>query len=422
MNVLVVGGGLSGIAAALRLREAGADARIVEPGSLGGKARTEALTPDWRVEHGPHSFTGRADAVRVLAHSLGIGDRVESADGNARARYLLRAGRLRRAGPGLLMSWPILKGIFRRVEDPPDVSVYEWFASRLGVPFADGPLGAMTAGIWATSPDRIDMETGFAGIHRVVRQHGTIVGALVRRDRGPMGTFTIRGGLGALGDAARVMLGQSGVAAVAAEGLSADGTGWTMTTAQGPLHADALVLAGDARSSAQLLRTLAPDAAQTLDAVEYSPLAVAHWTAADARYPRGFGFLAEPASRVHSLGTLFVGDVLRDRAPVGFRSFATMFADSAITEDHARTAIEAEHRLLTGHAVALERLHIIRHARAVSVPRPGHAKRMAALRAALPAGVTLAGAYLGAGAMDDAVRSGLAAAATLLNQRRRHAA
>ncbi len=280
----------------------------------------------------------------------------------------------------------------------------------------------MTAGIWATSPDRVDMAAGFPAIREGVRTHGSIAAAFLRRERGVVGTFSLQGGLGSIGDAARIALGQTGVANVAADGLAADAAGWTVTTVQGSLHADAVVLAGDAAASAALLTTVSLGAAAALSAMEYSPLAVAHWIAADAQYPRGFGFLAEPASRMHSLGTLFTSDILPDRAPAGLRSFTTMFSDPDVADEAVRTALLAEHRALTGRDVAIAGLHVVRHPRAVAVPRPGHAARVAALQANLPPGIALAGAYLGAGAMEDAVRSGLAAAVAILAERRRHAA
>ena len=387
---------------------------MVEPGPLGGKARTLTLSPGWRVETGPHSFTGRAVALRGLALSLGLADRIAPCGVLARSRYLLRGERLRKAGPGLLASWPVLSGLFKRVDDPEDVTVHRWFASRLGAAFADGPLGAMCAGIWATSPDRVDMATGFPLIYAAVRTWGTLASALFHQDRGATGTYSLQGGLGALGEAARSRLGQSGVAEALAEGLAAESGGWTVATARGHMHADAVILAGDAPKSAALLAPIAPEAAACLGQVAYAPLTVAHWIAANAGYPRGFGFLAEPASRIHSLGTLFVSDVLPERAPAGMRSFATMFADATMTDAAVQAALQAEHRTLTGHDLQIEGLHILRHPRAVAAPLPGHMARVAALHRALPPGIALAGSYLGAGAMEDAVRSGREAAARVL--------
>lgn len=414
MTVLVVGGGLAGIAATIKLRERGVDARLVEPGPLGGRARTETIAPGWRVELGPHSFTGRAEAFRSLTHALGLDDQIEATRPVARARFVLRGGKLRKAGPGLLASWPVLSGLFRRVQDPQDVSVRDWFAARMGDEFADGLLAAMCAGIWATSPDRVDMAVGFPLIHAAVAKHGTIASAAWNRERGGVtGMFSLRGGLGAIGDAARIQLGQNGVIEATADALVAEDGGWTIATAKGPVHADAVVLAAEAPATAALLDALAPNAAATLRSVEYSPLTVAHWMARDARYPLGFGFLTEPASRIRSLGTIFVGDILEDRVPSGARSFATMLPDATLTDEAVLAALQLEHRTLTGHDVTIDGLHIVRHPHAVAVPRPGQARRLEGLQADLPAGIVLAGSYLGAGAMDDAVRSGQAAAATL---------
>lgn len=413
MRVVVVGGGLAGLTAAIAANDVGHAVTLVDEAELGGKAQTIEAAPGWRVERGPHSFTGRADALRGLVDRLGLGARVEPTAPAARSRFLVRGGALVRAGPGLLASWAVISGMFKRVEDADDASVWDWFAARLGPAFADGPLGAMCAGIWATDPRRVEMAAGFPTIHALVRQQGSIAGAALARERSATGTFTVHGGLGAIAGAARAALGPSRVHGGRVSGVRRAGASWIVTVDAVEIPADHVIVACDAGRAGDLLAGVAPAACAALAEVEYAPLLVAHWLAKDARYPAGFGFLAEPASRIGSLGTLFVSDALPGRAPAGSRSFASMFADPRATDDEARATVEAEHEALTGARVTLDGLHVIRHPRAVALPAPGHAARVARVRAGLPAGLHVAGSYLGGGAMDDAVRSGTVAAGEL---------
>jgi protoporphyrinogen oxidase len=45
----------------------------------------------------------------------------------------------------------------------------------------------------------------------------------------------------------------------------------------------------------------------------------------------------------------------------------------------------------------------------VAIPEPGHKKRLLQLKAMLPSEIRLAGAYMGSGAMPDAIAAGMAA-------------
>ena len=63
-----------------------------------GRRRTLEPMPGWRVEWGPHSFTSRAYALLDLAEVLGIGGRAVRLGAAAKARFLVRGGRLRHAG------------------------------------------------------------------------------------------------------------------------------------------------------------------------------------------------------------------------------------------------------------------------------------------------------------------------------------
>lgn len=381
-TALVLGGGLAGIAAALRLREEGVDVRVVEPGRLGGLAQTLEPRPGWHVENKPHTFTGRADAVHALCTQLGLSPQVRPPG----ARYLVRNDRLRR--PWTVLSWRVLRGLFRRVEDAPETSVRDWFAARMGTEFAEGPVAAMCTGIWGVDGARIEMASGFPRLFGA----GTVWDAR----GGTGGTFTLPGGMGSIGEAARSVLGQQAVAETTARAVARDGEGWTAQTDHGDLHADNLVLAADAATVGAWLGVDLP--------VRYSALTVMHWRARDAAFPKGFGYLSEPASRREILGTLF-----------GEGTYTSIFAGPASV-----SAVEAEHERLTGRPVTITDVHVREHPRAVAIPEPGHARRVAEV--AVPDGVAVAGAWTGAGAMDDAVRSGWAAAARLVGGRRRRAA
>jgi len=426
-TVVVIGAGLAGLAAAVRLAAAGHVVRVVDPAPWGGKARTDEPAPGWRTEWGPHSFLHRADAIWTLAAELGVAHTAVKAGAAAGHRYLVRGGRLRKAPFGALSiaAWiGVVRGMFSRAAHVPGESVFDWFARRFGLAFARGPLDAMLTGIWASDPAAIEMDTAFPTIARLVRAHGSVFAAIRAARRAapsarPAGTYGFPGGMGTLAAAALARLGADALVSAKALAVARAGERYVVTTDTGVLDADAVVIAVEAPAAAALLGAVAPAGVSVIQSVCYAPLAVAHWTAPDAAFPHGFGFLAAHGEGRSVLGTIFVSDVFPDRAPAGMRSFATMFGGARRPEDarvdtlEATRRIEAEHRALTGRAVTIAGLHLVHHPAAVAAPAPGHAARVAAIQAALPPGIAVAGAWCGAGAMDDAVHAGFAAAARL---------
>lgn len=430
---LIIGAGLAGLTAGWRLLQAGLRPALLDP-CPGGKARTLQPAPGWIIERGPHTFTGRARALHDLCRELDLAPIPLGA--RARRRYLRRGDQLLPAGPGLI-PWrhrlPLLWHLLRADPGPADPaeSVAAWLRRRLGpagAALAAGPAAAMLKGIWAASPEEIEFRTGFPALH-AASQGRRLLPAL-RGIGGTGGAFTLPGGMGALTDALRARLGDS-LLPLRAAAVSADpgpGPRFTVRTADadgapGPtLRADRLLIAADPADAARLLQDACPGAARALAALPAAPLLVAHWLSPDAAFPPGFGFLSEDAPGQPPdplLGTIFLSDLLPDRAPPGMRAFTSMIGGTARPDalgwddQQARAHLLDAHARLTGRPCALAALHLVRHPRAVSLPAPGHPGRVRAIDAGLPPGLHLAGAWRAAGAMPCALASGEEAARRL---------
>lgn len=427
-SVVVIGAGLAGLAAAVRAKALGAEVRVLDPEPAGGKARTVAKG-DWRWEYGPHFLTNRADAVFALAQDVKVADRIVPLGANGKVRYVVRGGKLRKAGPGLLSlaeMWGLATGIFKAVPLGDRDTVQDFLVQRFGASFADHLGNAMMAGIWAASPAEIAFESAFPTVAEKVREHGSVFAAMrhMPKPTRPSGSYAFPEGMGTLGDAARAHLGERAFVSATVDALERDPAGgWLLRTDGGNVRADAVVIASNAPEAAKLIERIVPDAAERLRTIRYSPVAVAHWIAKDAAFPRGFGWLSPAVEKRHLLGTIFVSDLFPERAPAGHRGFASMLggtrnpSDLELDVQAVAGKLRAEHRDLTGQDVTIAGLEVVRHPRAVPLPEPGHAARVAAIHAALPEGLALAGAWCGAGAMNDAAHAGQVAAANLLRTR-----
>jgi oxygen-dependent protoporphyrinogen oxidase len=474
VDVIVVGGGLAGIAAAAGLRAHGVDALLVEAdGDLGGKVRATAAG----VPRGPLVWEAKRTAIGALLRLLHLDGDVVPVAPSSRARWVLRDGRLRglRPTPQALLttralSWrdrfmlatePLRMRWARPPGDDEDESVASFFTRHLGRALAERLAFAMVNGIWAGDPHRLSMRACFPELYALVRRHrslllgmwraraapppalpaaastalaatagtagttGTTTALATTTTPAPTGTLALRGGLWAIGAAAAAQLPvRTGAPVVAVQDEAGGSVRVTLASGE-VLRAAAVVLATDAPAAARLWPRR-DDVAALLADVPYAPLSVVHWretTPGSSGLPAGFGWLAPPREGTFALGTLFVTDLVGGGDDDGGRRRFASFVGgaqhperAAAGDDALARGLDDELRALTGGAFG-ELLHVERQPRAVAQPTLGHAARVARLQAATRDGaVVLAGSYLGGGAMRDAVETGFAAAAAVVDR------
>src|SRR5580704_3480272 len=110
-RIAIVGGGISGLAAAFELEElrrAGADIDYVlfeSSARLGGVLRTENID-GCIVEAGPDSFVSEKPWAADLCRSIGLGDQLIGSNDAGRKTYILVRGKLVALPDGLMFMIP----------------------------------------------------------------------------------------------------------------------------------------------------------------------------------------------------------------------------------------------------------------------------------------------------------------------------
>lgn len=412
MKAVVVGGGLAGISAALTLMDSGHEVTLIEQEpQLGGKARTQ-LDGERLLELGPNSFAGRHDEVWRLLERLQL--EPQKLGERTRVRYLVQGGRLRALTPSPLSilrilplrALPRILGELRVSAGVGEESVYDFLARRFGPRAANALASALVTGIYAGDPRTLSVQACFPALSQWEHDYGSLLKALPRVKPSRAGIFTVRSGLGAIGARAQEVLGARARCGVNVTKIV---TG-EVHTKEGVLRADAVIVATSARAASLLCADSA--LATALATFTYAPLTVVHWKG-EANLPHGFGYIAPESEKLFALGTIFASDLLGESE----RRFASLVGGTlhperaALNDEELVHGIEGDLRKLTGGRVG-EVLRVKRWTQGVVQPFIGHRQRVArAHAAAARVSIVLAGAYLGTGAMHDAVASGQAAAA-----------
>jgi oxygen-dependent protoporphyrinogen oxidase len=431
-RVVVVGGGISGLALAHRLRTGGSREvsvtvveRAVRPG---GPIRTEAAD-GFLVECGPEGFLDNAPETLALASALDLTDRLLPSRDEARRRFIYRGGRLQAlpAGPLSFLRSGLLsaRGKLRLVREPwsrprplEDETIDAFATRRLGAEAASALLGPMVTGVFAGDPRRLSLRACFPRLYELETQHGGLLrgvfaGARKKRDpaaprRSPFGRLTsFRGGMEELVCALATSLGpdlRTGVAVRALQVASADEPGYRVVLEDGSvLAADAVVLAGRAADTARLLEPRVAEAAALLREIPSAPVGVVGLGYPASAMPRpldGFGFLVARGEGPRVLGVLWESSIFEGRAPQGSVLLRVMVGGASdpdaldLPDDRLLASVNEDLATTMGLRSAPTFVRIIRHRAGISQYTVGHVERVERaerqLAEALP-GVYLAG-------------------------------
>jgi oxygen-dependent protoporphyrinogen oxidase len=443
-RVAVIGGGITGLAAAVRLRElTPPDTEIIvfEQGQvLGGKLRTGELA-GLPVERGAESFLtsapdGGESAAVALAKRVGLGDDLVHPATVPAALSI--GGRLTPIPAGTLIGVPgdltRLGGVARPVDGRDeddghpllapgaDVAVGELVRGRYGEEVLDRLVDPLLGGVYAGRADRLSLEVTMPQLAETARVEHTLRAAVLaaqarRRPVAGRPVFTaVAGGMtrlvtaAATASRARISLG------LPVRELTRTTHGWRLVLgpaavppapepAGGPqaVDVDAVVLAVPARPASRLLAGVAPEAAEAVGVLGYASVALVGLALPPGtRLPELSGFLVPPSE-----GTLVKAATFFTRkwphlsggdGPVIVRASLGRHGDEARLQHDDAVLLDLALRELgglTGEPLpAPAEAWVQRWGGGLPQYAPGHRDRAAAARAALPPGRALAGAAL----------------------------
>jgi oxygen-dependent protoporphyrinogen oxidase len=432
-RVIVVGGGLSGLAAAHRIHERSTALRrpveltLLEARErLGGVIATEPQD-GFTMEGGPDSFITNKPWGLDLCERLGLRDRLIETDAGHRRSFVVRNGRLmpvpegfvllapQRLGP--LLTSPVLswRGKLRmmmdlfipRREDGAEESLAGFVRRRLGREALERLVQPLVAGIYTADPNDLSLKATLPQFLAMEHEHRSLILAGLRegRRRG-LGRLTkhasgaryglfvaLEGGMGDLPAALAASLPPRTIrtdAAVRRIIRNEPVSPWLVELLDGPpMEADAVVLTTEAHAAARLIDAQDPSLALQLRAIPYASSIIVNvaYRRDQIKHPLdGFGAVVPAIEGRPILAVSFLSVKFPSRAPAGTALLRVFIGgatqpeyfdlDDAAIEDIVRRELGA----LIGASGDPLFLRIGRHPRSMPQYVLGHLDHVAGIR------------------------------------------
>ena len=454
-RIVIIGGGISGLAAAHRVLELNpaAQVTILEASSrLGGTIQTETRD-GFLIERGPDSFISEKPQAVALAKRLGLESRLIETNEKYRRSFIVRNGRLRPVPEGFQLlapsrMWPFitsdifsLTGKARMAADlflprkstngTTDESLASFVRRRLGVEALERMAQPMVGGIYTADPETLSLRATLPRFLEMERKHRSLILAMLRQGRAQKtGTSGARyslflsfdRGVQVLVDAV-TRINADFRLKTRAQRLTCD-QGWTITTDKDEVFkADAVCLAVPAYIAASLL---SGDLSDKLRQIKYASTATINFgysRAAIAHPLNGFGFVVPFVEKRSLMACTFSSVKFSGRAPDGhvlLRAFAggALQPDIfALDEAEIAAKVESDLRQLLNISEHPRFIEVAKWERSMPQYEVGHLDRIVEIENEVSKfrGLTLAGnSYRGAG-IPDCIRSGEAAAESMVN-------
>ncbi len=468
-RVAIVGGGISGLAAAFALEKrkklgAAIECVLLESSArFGGVIRTESVD-GCVMEAGPDSFLTEKPWAADLCRELGLGDQLIGSNDADRKTYILVNGRLVPLPDGLqfmvptrlvaaffspLFSWGTKARILREWFHRPgsgasDGTVAEFVERHYGREMVERVADPLLAGVYGGSADELSVRSVLPRFLEMEAKHGSLGRAMVaaRKQRGaaeaelrsagqpraavPTLFTSLRSGMQTIVDAlvARIPVAARRLSA-GVETVRRESGKWLVVSSGRTEEFDAVILATPAYAAAELLAGSSVALAQELNAIRYSSsvtVILSYDQAVRAALPAGFGFLVPRTEKRRVRAATFVHNKFPGRAPEDralIRCFLGGTRDEEITQstdDEILAIVGRELKEILGISAEPLLVRVFKWKQAMAQYGVGHAARVERIRglvAELP-GLALAGnAYRGIG-VPDCVREGTNAAARIL--------
>jgi len=191
-KILILGAGISGLAAAYLLDKDGINVTVLEKNNEPGGAMISRREEDYLVDYGPNSGLETTPLIRQIVDGVGLSNEMIYANEEGNRRYILRDNHLHALpmNPPAFLKTKLFstkakirlfaEPFIGKSEDGYYQSISQFVARRLGQEFLDYAINPFVAGVYAGNPDELSVKSAFPKLYRLEEVYGGLIKGMIK--------------------------------------------------------------------------------------------------------------------------------------------------------------------------------------------------------------------------------------------------
>lgn len=356
-KIVVLGGGISGLATAYWLHKEGFDVTVLEKNKEVGGAMETVLVEGNLFDRGPNSGLETTPVISKLVKDLNLDKELIYANQEGNKRYILRDNKLH----ALPMSPPaffktklfsasakmrlMLEPFIGRSKDGYYQSISQFVKRRLGQEFLDYAINPFVAGVYAGDPDRLSVYSAFPKLYELESKYGGLIIGTVRSikerkkraevSKNHAKMFSFKNGMQILPKKIASELGERIQILADVESVVKSDNGYKITYNNAgdrkQIVSDYILSTLPAYIASNVFKGIDVKLSEHLDSIEYPPVMVLYLTYPIDKIKQpldGFGFLIPKKEKKSFLGAIWSSVIFENRSTPKNASF-TLFVGGA---------------------------------------------------------------------------------------------
>jgi len=355
-KVVVLGAGVSGLATALQIKNAGYDVTVLEKNETPGGSMLTLKEEGFTIDFGPNSGLETTPVIKQIVEGLNLSEDFIYAYPVGNKRYILKNGSLHPLpmGPGSFIRTKLFSTAAKlrllgeifvpKSEEGYYQSIAEFVERRLGREFLDYAINPFVAGVYAGDPARLSVKSAFPKLYALEENYGGLIrgmikGAKERRKRAEESKqsakmFSFKNGMQsfayAIADELDSLIFRAEVTTVEKTNNNYS-VKYLKDKFEQEITCNVVVSTVPAYTAAKIFKGLSNEVSEHLSSVYYPPVLVLFVAFNESSIKRpldGFGYLIPAKEKQNHLGAIWSSVIFENRAPQGKAAF-TIFVGGA---------------------------------------------------------------------------------------------
>jgi oxygen-dependent protoporphyrinogen oxidase len=333
LDVIIIGGGFSGLTAGYYAKQAGLNFKILEASDrIGGVLESEKID-GYLIEKSANTLL-YSPSVQKMVKELGLEERVIFSEKIAKNRFIWKDDKLHSVpltpqkilfSP--LLGWQhkarLLYGLFCQSPVRSEQTIEQFFTHYFGQYFSQTFADAMISGIWAGDISKLSMDACFSDFKQKTLQHKSLFKTLSNQGKNNAPIFSFVNGVSEFVQA----LEKNCLQNIETKQKVIEITHqkyFTVQTQECTYHSQKIIFCAPIEQLPSLMSSCIaeekhPKLVQLCESIPYAPLHLVYTAfspeAIDLKKLEGFGFLIPQNQHRRILGAIFSSSIFQNRAP-----------------------------------------------------------------------------------------------------------